>query len=293
MQAESENRFARLLTDLVEFARGRLPAEMFATVEPFLRHYYDLADTEDLSNRELADLYGAAMAHWQTAQKFVSGSARLRVYNPNLEQHGWHSDHTVVEIVNDDMPFLVDSVTMEINRCGLAVHSAIHPVFRIWRGPSGGIERVSLGGPGPDGEAVSHLESFIHFEVDRCGEASRVEELRAGIARILGDVRAAVEDWPQMMEIAQDSIDGMRRGPDSTDAETVEACAFVEWLIDNHFTFLGHRDYQLVTQDGRFFLRGVAGSGAGILRESLRLPAAEDITPLPPAATGIIEGAAP
>ncbi|WP_435301407.1 hypothetical protein [Burkholderia multivorans] len=69
------------------------------------------------------------MAHWQTAQKFVPGSERLRVYNPILEQHGWHSDHTVIEIVNDDMPFLVDSVTDGRQPPRLALHSALHPVL--------------------------------------------------------------------------------------------------------------------------------------------------------------------
>jgi hypothetical protein len=69
-------------------SRARLPEATFRIVEPFLRHYYDFADADDLQNRSIADLYGAAMAHWQTAQKFVPGSERLRVYNPILEQHG-------------------------------------------------------------------------------------------------------------------------------------------------------------------------------------------------------------
>ena len=118
MEAKNEEVVAHLLSDVVEFARGRLPEATFRIVEPFLRHYYDFVDADDLQSRSIADLYGAAMAHWQTAQKFVPGSERLRVYNPILEQHGWHSDHTVIEIVNDDMPFLVDSVSMAVNRLG-------------------------------------------------------------------------------------------------------------------------------------------------------------------------------
>ncbi len=300
MPPENEEKVAQLLDDLVAFARERLPAETFGTVEPFLRHYYDLADAEDLASREVADLYGAVMAHWQTAQKFVPGTARLRVYNPNFEEHGWYSDHTVVEIVNDDMPFLVDSVTMEINRLGLALHSAIHPVFCVWRGERG-IGRVSLGGaPAKNGDTGAakpdgggRLESFIHFEVDRCGEPARLEALRAGVADILVDVRAAVEDWPRMQDIARDTIGAMGRMPDAASPDCVEARAFLEWMLDNHFSFLGHRDYQLIAQDGRFLLRGVAGSGAGILRESLRAPGADDLTPLPAAATSIIEGSSP
>ncbi|ULX53756.1 NAD-glutamate dehydrogenase [Cupriavidus taiwanensis] len=291
MPQENEDKIAHLLDELTNFARGRLPAAMFSVVEPFLQHYYDQADAEDLLRREVADLYGAVMAHWQTAQKFTPGSARIRVYNPNLEEHGWHSDHTVVEIVNDDMPFLVDSVTMEINRQGLALHSAIHPVFRVWRGGTG-IERIAPAGAGEGGDN-SRLESFIHFEIDRTGESSRLDALRNGISQVLVDVRAAVEDWPKMCDITRATIGAMAQAPDAASAESVEARAFLEWMMDDHFSFLGQRDYQLVARDGRYFLRGVAGSGAGILRESLREPDAEDLTPLPAAATAIIEGSSP
>ena len=172
MLVKNEARVEQLINDLLEFARGRLPEPTFKVIEPLLRYYYEQVDVEDIASRDVADLYGAAMAHWQTAQKFVAGREVLRVYNPNLEQHGWHSDHTVVEIVNDDMPFLVDSVTMELNRLGLALHSAIHPVFRVWRagkGRSGEIERIGQG-HAEAGDGNSELESFIHFEVDRCGE---------------------------------------------------------------------------------------------------------------------------
>ncbi|SOZ02198.1 NAD-glutamate dehydrogenase [Cupriavidus taiwanensis] len=291
MPQENEDKVAHLLDELATFARGRLPAAMFNVVAPFLQHYYDQADAEDLLQREVADLYGAVMAHWQTAQKFTPGSARIRVYNPNLEEHGWHSDHTVVEIVNDDMPFLVDSVTMEINRQGLALHSAIHPVFRVWRGGNG-IERIAPAGAGEAGDN-SRLESFIHFEIDRTGESSRLDALRNGISQVLVDVRAAVEDWPKMCEITRATIGAMAQAPDAAAPESVEARAFLEWMMDDHFSFLGQRDYQLIARDGRYYLRGVAGSGVGILRESLREPDAEDLTPLPAAATAIIEGSAP
>ncbi|WP_179400863.1 NAD-glutamate dehydrogenase [Burkholderia guangdongensis] len=289
MQAKNEEVVAHLLSDVVEFARGRLPEAAFEIVEPFLRHYYDFADADDLQSRGIADLYGAAMAHWQTAQRFVPGSERLRVYNPILEQHGWHSDHTVIEIVNDDMPFLVDSVSMAVNRLGLALHSALHPVFRIWRAKEGGIARVGVGGVDDDGQ--SQLTSFIHFEVDRCGDAAKLDALRGDIARVLGDVRSSVEDWPKIVEIARATIGDMKAR--ETSAEGVEARAFLEWMAADHFTFLGHRDYALVEHDGGFALRGIEGSGLGLLRETLRAPGTPDLTPLPPAAAAIIHGALP
>ncbi|MFX1766817.1 NAD-glutamate dehydrogenase [Paraburkholderia sp. A1RI-2L] len=290
MQVRNEEFVTHLLSDLVEFARGRLPEQTFQIVEPFLRHYYDFVDAEDLRSRSVADLYGAAMAHWQAAQRFVPGSERMRVYNPILEQHGWHSDHTVIEIVNDDMPFLVDSVSMAVNKLGLALHSVMHPVFRIWRGQDGAIVRVDMGGAGAD-DGQSQLASFIHFEVDRCGDAAKLEELRGAIAKVLGDVRAAVEDWPKIVEVARATIKAMKARESS--AEDVESRAFLEWMAADHFTFLGQRDYALVEHGDGFALRGVEGSGLGILRESLRAPGTPDTTPLPSAASEIITGAWP
>ncbi|MDR3098473.1 MAG: NAD-glutamate dehydrogenase [Paraburkholderia sp.] len=287
MQVRNEEFVTHLLSDVVEFARARLPEPTFQIVEPLLRHYYDFVDAEDLRSRSIADLYGAAMAHWQAAQRFVPGSERMRVYNPILEQHGWHSDHTVIEIVNDDMPFLVDSVSMAVNKLGLALHSVMHPVFRIWRGQDGAIVRVEAGGAGAD-DAQSQLASFIHFEVDRCGDAAKLEELRGAIARVLGDVRAAVEDWPKIVEVARATIKTMKARESS--AEEVESRAFLEWMAADHFTFLGQRDYALVEHGDGFALRGVEGSGLGILRESLRAPGTPDITPLPSAAAEIITG---
>ncbi|MGF6597320.1 glutamate dehydrogenase [Paraburkholderia sp. GAS448] len=290
MQARNEESVAHLLNDLVEFARGRLPEPAFAIVEPFLLHYYDFVDASDLQSRGIADLYGASMAHWQTAQRFVPGSERLRVYNPILEQHGWHSDHTVLEIVNDDMPFLVDSVSMAVNRLGLALHSVVHPVFRIWRGNDGSIVRVSVGAADA-ADPHSQLASFIHFEVDRCGDAAKLEALRSDIAQVLVDVRAAVEDWPKIVEIARDTI--KEKKAHETGAEAAEARAFVEWMVADHFTFLGQRDYDLVSVDGGYGLRGVPGSGLGILRETLRPASSVEIAPLPPAAAEIIGAASP
>jgi glutamate dehydrogenase len=290
MQAKNEEAVTHLLNDVLEFARGRLPEPTFNVVEPFLRHYYDFVDADDLQSRAIADLYGAALAHWQTAQRFVPGSERLRVYNPILEQHGWHSDHTVIEIVNDDMPFLVDSVSMAVNRLGLALHSVVHPVFRIWRGPDGSIVRVGQGAEDA-ADTRSQLASFIHFEVDRCGDAAKLDALRDEIARVLRDVRAAVEDWPKIVELARVTVKGMKTG--EAGPEGVEARAFLEWMVADHFTFLGQRDYELVQHGSGFGLRAVPGSGLGILRDAPRPEGTAEVTPLPPAAAEIITGSWP
>ncbi|MGF6571131.1 NAD-specific glutamate dehydrogenase [Paraburkholderia sp. GAS333] len=276
--------------DVVELARERLPQPTFAILEPFLRHYYDFVDTDDLQNRSIEDLYGAALLHWQTAQRFVQGAERLRVYNPTLDQHGWHSDHTVIEIVNDDMPFVVDSVSMAVNQQGLALHSVVHQVFRIWRAADGSLARVSQGAEEAT-DSISSLTSFISFEVDRCGDAEKLNALSHHIAAVLRDVRAAVEDWPTIVGRARDASKGMKTG--GTGPESADARAFVEWMVADNFTFLGQQDYELVQLDVGYGLKPVPGTGLGISRDSLRPVYQIDAEPLPTTAAQIINDASP
>jgi len=117
-------RMARL-NDVSKLVAAKIAPEQRATLQAFIERYYGQVDPEDLLERQPADLYGAALSHWNFARKRDSRHARVRVFNPSIEEHGWKSTHTIIEIVNDDMPFLVDSAAMEVNRHGLTLHLVI------------------------------------------------------------------------------------------------------------------------------------------------------------------------
>src|SRR6266849_6758587 len=125
--ADADDSRAQRLDDVVKLVRAKVAPEKRSLLERFVQQYFSQLDPEDLAERRPADLYGAALSHWNFARKRDPGSVRLRVFNPSLEEHGWQSTHTIVEIVNDDRPFLVDSVTMEVNRHGLTLHLIMHP----------------------------------------------------------------------------------------------------------------------------------------------------------------------
>ncbi len=248
-----------------------------ATIEELVRRYFDQVDPEDLSLRQPADLYGAALSHWSFARKRESGRAKVRVFNPTVEEHGWQSTHTIVEIVNDDMPFLVDSVTMEANRHGLTLHLIIHPVLAVVR--DGGGTLTQLAPAGTD----ARRESFIHVEIDRTSDPARLEALVADIGRVLSDVRMAVEDWkPMQARIPVILAELEERAPPILPEELTEGKAFLRWLAENHFTILGYRCHDLVTQGGEDVLRIVPGSSLGILREAQSKDVAASFAALPP-----------
>src|SRR5215207_8722465 len=113
-----------------------------AKAEEFVRQYYWRAPADDLLERDTLDLYGAALAHLNFARRRHPGAPRVRVYNPSFEQAGWQSPHTAIEIVTDDMPFLVDSVSMELSRLESGIHVNIHPVVRVRRSADGELDQV-------------------------------------------------------------------------------------------------------------------------------------------------------
>src|SRR5947208_2048283 len=161
MNDTTEEFRASRLNDVAKLVAAKVAPEQRATVQAFIERYYGQVDPEDLLERQPADLYGAALSHWNFARKRDLGRARVRVFNPSIEEHGWQSTHTIIEIVNDDMPFLVDSVAMEVNRHGLTLHLVVHPIIAVERAVDGSLEGLAA-----DQSKTRRLESFIHVEIE-------------------------------------------------------------------------------------------------------------------------------
>ena len=132
-------------------------------------------------------------------------------------------------------------MSLELNRLGSGVHLIIHPVVRVRRDETGLLlDVLPFDTPAEDAQ----LESFLHAEVVRETEPEHLDRLCAGLERVLADVRAAVEDWPAMVERARAVIADLERVPPTVDSEELaESKALLEWIVDNHFTFLGYREY--------------------------------------------------
>ena len=267
---------------IAQAARGSLAPAQADLAERFVRIYYADADPQELAERDLGDLAGAAAAHLDLGRRHAGPSAKVHVFNPKLEEHGWQSTHTVVQIVEGDMPFLVDSATMEINRQGMSLHLVIHPVLRVLRDGAGRLQDVAPPTAGGEGS----LESFMYLEIDRQTDPVRLQEIGDGLRRVLGDVAAAVADWQPMRQRLRALIDEFGAATAPLDAvEVREALDFLNWLLDNHITLLGYRDYDLVTDDsGADALRIVPGSGLGLLREREGTTVSASFATLPPEA---------
>ena len=233
----------------------------------FARRLYERVADKDLAAAPPEQRGAAAIGLQAFARRRLPGVAKVRVFNPDSAHHGFESRRTIVQIVNDDMPFLVDSIANELNRREIAVHLLAHPVMAVRRDLDGDLgELASEAGPG------APRESLMHIEIDRQADPALLDELAAALTRVLAEVRMAVEDWRALRQACLDAIEDLIPGRAPDLAENEE---FLRWLEANHFTFLGHRRYRYVddpAQSGGIRYELVPGSALGILkRDEVRL----------------------
>ena len=250
-------------TDLLATIK-RGPMGKDADYRRYAERLFDRVSADDLGARAPADWLAIGQGLYALLQNRKAGTPVVRVFNPDQAKNGWSSTHTAIEIVNDDMPFLVDSVTLGMTRAGLDMHNLMHPVPSVTRDGRGRLTGVGAG----------KLESIIHLEVDRQTDAASLKLLQANVMSVLSDVRASVEDWPAMRDKMLQTADELpsRNLPvDTQQREEIEA--FLRWAADNHFTFLGYREYKVVKQGKAEVLVAVEGSGLGLLRGDLRATA--------------------
>lgn len=244
------------LEPILAAMRKRLPKARHAEAEAFINAFYKRMSSDELPQHNADGWAELATDFLDFARARKPGSALVQLFNPTIKNEGWESTHTVVQIANDDMPFLVDSVTMALAEQGIGVHVLGHPVVTFRRDKVGKLVAV--------GEGVS--ESLMHLEIDRQPQEA-MPKIKQALEAVLADVRASVRDWPQMKQqmiaIADDL--GSRKLPVS-DAGKHEAQEFLRWAADNHFTFLGFREYDVVDKGGQQVLAADKASGMGLLR---------------------------
>ncbi|MCC3277731.1 NAD-glutamate dehydrogenase [Arthrobacter sp. zg-Y40] len=247
------------------------------SLDEFIGNYYEHLAREDAQAYPPSVLRERAQKHMELALTRAEGTAAVDVVD--------QGDTSVILIVTDDMPFLVDSVTAEVVRRNAAIRLVVHPIFLATRDAvTGGLQQVRrvpaaagvssgdtaalpnladlLGGDG----GTTRVESWIAVEVARIADEEKRTQLVEGLRKVLDDVRVAVSDWPAMRtkvhEIARslETIPGARDIPDLQQAREL-----LTWLDNGNFTFLGYREYDLITEDGEDALRPTEGSGLGLL----------------------------
>jgi glutamate dehydrogenase len=282
-----DNGRLEVIERLVDYVIQRLPQDESPHVKHFVRQYYLSVSPEDLSSKSITDLYAAVLSHWHFLYQRKPGEQKVRVFNPQLEEHGWQSTHTVIEISSDDMPFLVDSVSMALNRHNLNIHLIIHlGSLKFRRDAEGKVTEVL---EQKANEPDIRPEAAIYIEIDRQSDPAILENITGEIRCVLNDVRTAVLDWPKMREKAIIILEDLEKNPpDINKEELEESIAFLRWLTEDHFTFLGYQEYEIFEQNNKKDSRVIPELDLGLFKIKRETPEQYNLSDLPPEAQKLI-----
>jgi glutamate dehydrogenase len=277
---------SRAKAALVEQVQERLAAEASKTradqaryfTEAFLRR----VPAEEIANESPDTVAPLVAGIMKFAGTRPPGGSKIRVFNPDPRRDGWFSSHTIIEMVNPDSPFLVDTANLVLSELGLGVHIIVHPVIHAKRD-----RRGRLLGFFPSADDKGEPESIMHLQVDKQTDPERLRLIEHRLDIALQHVSQAVDDWASMRDRLTDTAERLGEWAPQVDAADLDECGkFLTWLRDDHFILLGARDYVVDRSEGNFNLDLVEGSGLGILRERKRTIRSRPIATLSDGALG-------
>lgn len=274
-----------IINTLIERIQTKVKGKEGELLAIFIAQFYGTMALEDIEEWKIDELYGQLLNFWAFIHERKPHETKIKIYNPEFEKHGWQSTHTVVEVICTDAPFLVDSLRLAINREGLSCHLTIHMGgLRASRDNKGIIQTIY--------PRIGHLhtkdvlvEAPIYMEIDRQTNQAALDALHATLERVLEDNRVVVDDWGKMREKVRESITELNSNYPNIDTnELSETKAFLEWIEDHHFTFLGVRDYEHVKKGKETIIQAIPESGLGLLREKQNKSDVRTISELTPEA---------
>ena len=234
LPGNEEERAARALIEQAGKALSRRRPEIPAT---FVAQVYGRSVPEDLVRYGADDLSALAEHAYEFMLEREPGTSKVHCETVPLTASGEHKFVTLIEIVNDDMPFLVDSVMGEIADRRLDVRLVTHPMFGVRRD---GKKLTGLDAP----NSGSKRESFISIHLAPIADDAVREELVRAMQVVLGEVRLAVQDWRAMRDRVSAITTELKTNPPPLPVDEIaEAIQFLQWLLADNFTFLGVRDY--------------------------------------------------
>ncbi|MFT6412366.1 MAG: glutamate dehydrogenase, partial [Glaciecola sp.] len=238
-----------------------------ALIQQFARLLYKNMSFEDINGRSDSDLYGATLSLWQLTQTFTVDSPCIKVFNPEISKHGWQSSHTIIEIIIKDLPFLVDSVRMAINRFGFAAHLLLHSPMHVNRSK----ENKVMGFVDSKSRSNKNSsETVIFVEIDRQAKRSDIDKLRNELLSVVDEVSLSVADWQPMRDKLSTITNNFEKSKSiASSAIKSQGKTFLNWLNDHNFTLMGYRYYQVKAIEGDHRWIPENDSSLGLMKNSI------------------------
>ena len=251
-----------MLTSVLELVAKRAPQDELSVLSAFAEAYIRRLPDKGGARLTPDECYDQVEHVYQFIKMRPDGVSAVRVFTPDRQTHGYETGGSVVELIVDDSPFLVDSVTAEIQTRGIVVQRVLHPVIGVVRDVTGRLIEVT------NARRAQRRESVQHYELDRSLDDEEAAHLETAVSAVLSDIRAVVRDFEPMTRAVDRMVGVAEAGRARYPVEDVdEATAFLRWLLDGNFIFLGFREYHITGKGAARTLSVVPGSGLGILAE--------------------------
>jgi glutamate dehydrogenase len=237
------------LNRLIDDRNDKAKAEK---IKLFAELYYEGSPAADIENRNPEDLYGAMVSFWLFIQNNNIAQPKIRVFNPGFEADGWQSTHTVIEILSKEMPFLIDSVRIELNRRQMSVHSIHSCVAHLERDAK---YRKKSTSPLFQPSEKSQAEAIIYIEVDRNTDNGMLDDLSKTLVQIVNEVNYCVEDFGALLARADRASNELNQLLcDKLKKDIKESQDFIAWLVSDHFMFLGCDEFSIEKKGGKNYI---------------------------------------
>jgi len=259
----SKERFLGLLNE--EIAR-QFPGAGEPVLKAFAAEVLDAMDFEDVRERRPAEVCAAIHCAWRHLQQREPTGPKIRLFNPRSEQDGWSSPHTVVLVLTEGIPFVSESIRLELTRRNLVIHTLVSADFSVERDHAHTLRRIHPGAARAVREG-SAREALVYLEISRIGDRALLEEIESSLAAVVAEVTVVVGDFAPMtarVRALAQSLPGVSAGV--PEAEWTENRDLLEWLLAGNFTFLGYEALAVDWRGGAPRVEVVDGSALGLLR---------------------------
>ena len=209
----------------------------------FISSFFALAPLNDLKEFEPSRAATIALDAAQFFAKRKGRAPAIQIREKKFTENGHAAARTEVIVINDDSPFLVDSLTALFTSLGLTIHRIQHPILATTRDASGSLRTVARSDEAP---STSRRESLIYLELSPLPVQLTPALLKEKILHTLAHVAVAVSDWrPMNAAVLALANDYKKTVPGLKKDESDEIHDLLQWLCYNHFIFLGVAQYKM------------------------------------------------
>lgn len=265
--ALAEGSTSVILKNVAKLIQQKVAKDTAPLLEQFTNLLYSNISNIDLDNRNESDMYGATLSLWNSLNLHQDSSPVIKVFNPEVTKHGWKSSHTVIEVIVRDMPFLVDSIRIALNRLGLSAHLMLNAPIKIVRDNKNIITQMSAA---VDKTIKStSVETVFFIEIDRQTEQSVLDNITDELRSVVSDISLTVNDWQPMLKRLQTIIGDVKKAKlPCGKIEQNNALEFLQWMENDNFTIMGYRFYNVTELKGDIALEADVSTSLGLMKNS-------------------------